>query len=282
MSNSHRKQSEPQPSSSKNKILLPTWAIIILAIIYAVYQYFGQGTNNQGTIEPITPTIVVQAPPTVTVITQRPPTTVASSSSSSSSRVSSSSAKFDFYMLSLSWSPDYCAESGNSDPQQCSIGKKLGFVLHGLWPQYNQGYPSSCTNEKLPDSVQAKFPGLYPSASLYDHEWEKHGTCTGLTPEQYLTLTKKIKDSVVIPSTYRSPEQPVRVTATQFKKDFVSTNPTMTEQGLAVNCSGSGRYLSELYVCFSPDGAPTACSREIRNDEAKSCQNADFLVRNVR
>ena len=280
MSTSHRKQSTPKTSGSKNKIILPTWAIIVLAIVYTAYRYFAQGTDVPIAPDPITPTLVSQAPSTVTPITERPPTTIVTTSSSS--RSSSTSAKFDFYMLALSWSPDYCAESGNNDPQQCSIGKKLGFVLHGLWPQYNQGYPSNCTNEKLPDSVQAKFPGLYPSTSLYDHEWEKHGTCTGLTPEQYLTLSKRLKESVAIPNTYRSPEQPIRVTATQLKKEFVTSNPTMTEQGLAINCSGSGRFLSELYVCFTPDGAPTPCSREIRNDEAKRCQNADFLVRNVR
>jgi len=262
MSNSHRKQPQSQSSSSKNKIILPTWAIIVIIVIYAAWQYFGHGTNNQNVLEPITPTVIVQAPPTTTTVAQRPPTMVASSSSSSSSsRTSSLSAKFDFYMLSLSWSPDYCAESGNNDPQQCSIGKKLGFVLHGLWPQYERGYPSNCSNAKLPDSVQAKFPGLYPNTALYDHEWEKHGTCTGLSPEQYLALSKQLKDSVVIPSTYRAPEQPIRVTATQLKKDLVAVNPTMTEQGLAVNCSGSGRFFSELYVCFTPDGTPTACSR---------------------
>ena len=91
---------------------------------------------------------------------------------------------FDYFVLALSWSPDYCATDGINDPQECSLGKKLGFVLHGLWPQNNQGYPSSCTNEALPASVKAAFPQLYPNDSLFDHEWEKHGTCTGLSPQE--------------------------------------------------------------------------------------------------
>ena len=116
----------------------------------------------------------------------------------------SSKDSFDFYVLSLSWSPDYCAGSGGDDTQQCSIGKKLGFVLHGLWPNYTRGYPSNCSTQKLPAAVKAKFPNLYPSESLYDHEWEKHGTCSGLEPEAYLTLSKKLKESVKIPDAYRS------------------------------------------------------------------------------
>ena len=214
------------------------------------------------------------------------PSSSSSSPSSPSSRSSSSStsshANFDFYLLDLSWSPDYCATSGNDDPQQCSIGKKLGFVLHGLWPQYNQGYPQNCSTQKLPDSVKAKFRGLYPNDSLFTHEWEKHGTCTGLSPEEYLTLTRQLKESVNIPFAYRAPEQPFRTTTAQLKKDFIAANSTFSDAGLAVNCSGSGRFLQELQICFSVDGKPITCSREVQNDATKTCQAADFLVQNVK
>ena len=115
-------------------------------------------------------------------------------------RVKNTPGDFDFYVMSLSWSPDYCVGSGVDDPQQCSVGKQLGFVLHGLWPQYTRGYPAACSNVKLPKDTQAKFPNLYPSASLYAHEWEKHGTCSGLTPVEYMTLAKTLKESIVIPA----------------------------------------------------------------------------------
>jgi ribonuclease T2 len=181
-----------------------------------------------------------------------------------------------------SWSPDYCASNGGNDPQQCSLGKKLGFVLHGLWPQYDRGYPSDCSTVKLQENVKAQFPNLYPSEKLYDHEWEKHGTCSGLTPEGYLALSKKLRDSIAIPAPYKAPEQPIRVTSTRLKQDFVASNPSLSESSLAAYCSGSGRFLQELYVCFSTDGRPTSCSKEIHDKAAKSCGNPDFLVRNVR
>ncbi len=191
-------------------------------------------------------------------------------------------ADFDFYVLALTWSPDYCAASNTGDPQQCGSGKKLGFVLHGLWPQNDRGYPSNCTVEKLPGAVKARFPGLYPSDSLFTHEWEKHGTCSGLTPEQYLSLSKHLKESVVIPAEFKSPPQPVRVTTVHLKQALRAANANLQDSGIDIFCSGSGRFLREVFVCFTRDGKPTACSRELHARAARSCRRPDFLVRNVR
>lgn len=224
------------------------------------------------TIPPETPTSTpeptLEQPPTANVLVVNIP--------------SDQLSKFDFFVLALSWSPDYCATNGNNDPQQCSIGKKLGFVLHGLWPQYNQGYPSNCSNEKMPDSVKAQFPGLYPNDNLFDHEWEKHGTCTGLSPVEYLQAGKDLKESVSIPGEYRLPENPFRTSMDQLKSQFVLTNPGFSNASIEVSCSSSGRYLKEIYVCFTREGVATACSAEMHKTALKSCQAADFLVRNTR
>lgn len=198
------------------------------------------------------------------------------------SRIKNTPGDFDFYVLVLSWSPDYCAGSNVDDPQQCSVGKKLSFVLHGLWPQYTRGYPSDCSHVTLPKDVQAKFPHLYPNTQLYTHEWNKHGTCSGLKPAAYLALSKTLKDSLAIPQAYQSPAQVFRTTVDDLKTEFIEANPMLNEEGLAVQCSGSGRFLKELYVCFSREGQPIACSAEIQKDAAKSCGQADFLVRNVK
>jgi ribonuclease T2 len=190
--------------------------------------------------------------------------------------------QFDFYVLALSWSPDYCAANGSNDPQQCSLGKKLGFVLHGLWPQYNKGYPSNCSTEKMPDSVKTQFPGLYPNDDLFDHEWEKHGTCTGLSPVEYLQAGKTLKASVTVPDEFRSPEKPFRTTMDQLKNLFAQSNPGFSVDGVEVSCSGSGKYLKEIYVCFALDGTAAPCSAEMHKTALKSCQAKDFLVRNTR
>ena len=155
-------------------------------------------------------------------------------------------------------------------------------MLHGLWPQYNRGYPSDCTSQKLPANLKQQFAGLYPNASLFDHEWEKHGTCSGLDPASFLAFSQQVRQSVSIPAVLQSPDQPLRLTVRQLKDDFLSANPGLVDASLGVMCSGSGRYLTELRICFSTAGQPQACSAEVLSAAAKSCGGADFLVRNVR
>jgi ribonuclease T2 len=280
----------------RRKVTLPSVVVAIIVIGVFIYQYFwGTGNGGYDSPEPATPRpaatwtptpVAAEESPSVAaegpVTEEAPVSDAAETPPAADDQASAPAGDFDFYVLSLSWSPDYCATSGGGDPQQCSIGKKLGFVLHGLWPQYDKGYPSDCSTQKLPQAVEAEFPGLYPSQKLYDHEWEKHGTCSGLTPEQYLALSKRIKESVAIPAPYRAPEKPLRVTTAQLRSDFVAANPGMDESSLAVYCSGSGRFLQEIYICFSKAGQPAPCSAEVRNQAARSCRNPDLLVRNVK
>ena len=189
---------------------------------------------------------------------------------------------FDYWVMALSWSPDYCASNDYQDVQQCSIGKQLDFVLHGLWPQYDKGYPSFCSDEKLTYDLKVDYAGLYPNDNLFDHEWEKHGTCTGLTPEGYLEWSETLKTSLVIPTAFDSPLEPFRSDAKSLSAEFIAVNPTFTEDSFAVYCSGSGRFLQEIFVCYEKDGQPTDCSPEVLSKAAKSCGQQDFLVRNTR
>ncbi len=190
--------------------------------------------------------------------------------------------KFDYYSLTLSWSPDYCAAKGGQDPQQCGEGRKLGFVLHGLWPQNNQGWPQDCTNEALDPSIRQKFPELYPSAKLYTHEWEKHGTCSGLTQTKYHELAQSLKNGTVIPDRYNQPTKPFRVTLNELKQSFAQANVGMSPDGIAATCSGSGRFLQEVMVCYGKDGQPGVCSPEVLRKSSRSCGQPDLLVRSVR
>jgi len=276
--------------NKKSSRLSPLQILVIAAILAAVaiYRLMGPSPDNGQTST--LPTAQAAAPRveihTEQVSTGLPPQQTGrptpTAKNTPSSKPAAAMKAFDYFVLSLSWSPDFCASTGNQDVQQCSIGKKLGFVLHGLWPQNKQGYPSNCAGDSLSNAVKAQFPGLYPAASLYDHEWDKHGTCTGLPPQQYLSLTKQMKESVIIPADFKSPPQAFRISADNLKQEFTAANPDLTAGSLAVNCSGSGRFLSELFVCFARDGSPTACSSEVQKNAAKSCQNSDFLVRNTR
>lgn len=245
--------------------------LLILAIV--IYRNW----NNQPTSLILTPPPEESSPATATQLPVTP-----GGENLPAAFPLSPQADFDYYVLSLSWSPQYCAAEGGDDAQQCSLGRKLGFVLHGLWPQYENGYPESCTSERFPASLKQDFPALYPSDALYAHEWEKHGTCSGLTPAEYLTASRLLRDSVVIPSAYLSPAEPVRVTVEQLRQDFTDANPALSEDGLAVLCSDAGRYLRELRVCFTMDGLPRSCGNDILKDAAKSCGQSSLLVRNVK
>jgi ribonuclease T2 len=190
--------------------------------------------------------------------------------------------EFDYYALALSWSPAYCATNGDRDPNQCGGGRRLGFVLHGLWPQYEKGYPESCSRQQLPDAVRRKYEGIYPSPKLIAHEWSKHGTCSGLAPEQYLALSAKLKDDLAVPAAYRAPEQPVRVTTEEFQQAFRAANPGLAENGLVPICTGAGRFLREIHACYTKDGRSRGCAPAEVKRAQKSCGQASFLLQSVR
>jgi ribonuclease T2 len=158
----------------------------------------------------------------------------------------------------------------------------LGFILHGVWPSYGYGYPSYCSNESMSDELMYEYPGVYPNDFLYDHEWGKHGTCTGLDPEEYLIMSQQLKDSIIIPTAFESPEEPFRTSVDELLEAFMQANPNFEKESFAVNCSDSGAYLTELYVCYSKDGYPSECGADVLDIASESCSQPDFLVRNVR
>jgi len=189
---------------------------------------------------------------------------------------------FDYYVLSLSWSPEYCAGRGGNDPVQCATGRQLGFVLHGLWPQFERGYPASCGRAKLPAGVRDQYESLYPSPKLIGHEWNKHGTCSGLAPEAYLALSAKLKQGLKIPASFQRPQQPVRVTPGQFEAEFHRANPGLAKDSVLPVCGAGGRFLREARVCYAKDGTSRSCSREAIAYSQKSCGQASFLLKNVK
>src|SRR5713226_8447806 len=113
---------------------------------------------------------------------------------------------FDYYLLSLSWSPEHCAESaGANDHQQCGEGRRYGFVVHGLWPEYEKGYPQFCRgNLQVGSRLVQKMLPITPSEQLIRHEWQKHGTCSGLTAEQYFAKVEGAFGRVTIPARYKN------------------------------------------------------------------------------
>ena len=176
--------------------------------------------------------------------------------------------RFDYYVLSLSWSPQHGAdERSDRVDAQCTGPRRYGFIVHGLWPQYDEGdYPRDCpTDRRLPPSIVDRTLDLMPSPDLIRHEWQTHGTCSGLGPDVYFERVRAAFRGIVIPDRYDEPENAFRVTAAGVREEFRAANASLRDGGLAVICKG--HFLSELRVCLSKDDlAFRGCDRTIHDD----------------
>lgn len=196
-------------------------------------------------------------------------------------RPSAMPGQFDYYTVALSWSPAFCAKRG-ADPEQCDTTRPRGFVLHGLWPQYERGYPQSCSTERLDETVRAKFAPIFPTSRLIDHEWKKHGTCSGLSAADYFTLSDRLRNSIVIPPRFNHPQSSETIGYNDFVKAFRKANPAMPVNSVLPFCADGGRYLREVHACFTHGGAPRQCSMGEVKRSFGSCRKVEFELQPLR
>lgn len=181
--------------------------------------------------------------------------------------------QFDFYVLSLSWSPSYCEaavdRSRGARDRQCS-GRPFAFVVHGLWPQYERGFPSNCQvpAPRLARAIVDEMLDIMPSPRLVFHEWDRHGTCSGLSPKAYFDLVRAAWHAVKIPQDYVQVDQPISVTPGEVANAFMKANPRLARDGINVSCDG--RRLTEIRICLTkalafrgcPEMARYSCRRD--------------------
>src|SRR5947208_920123 len=151
--------------------------------------------------------------------------------------------KFDYYLLALSWSPSFCEGAGErkneskSAQQQCGE-RPYSFVVHGLWPQYEKGFPEFCQqpSPRLDRNIVSSMLDLMPAPRLIFNEWDKHGACSGLNPRAYFDNVRKARALVKIPEAYIEPPRPLTVSPDEVEEAFVQANPGLTREGMAVTC----------------------------------------------
>jgi len=176
--------------------------------------------------------------------------------------------KFDFYVLALSWSPSFCeasserANARGNDPQ-CG-GRPYSFVVHGLWPQYEQGFPSFCQvpAPRLERTIMSSMLDLMPSPRLVYHEWDRHGTCSGLAAQAYFDAVRKARAAVKIPSAYQDVAAPMTVSAADVSDAFLKANPGLTRASLSVACDS--KRLTEVRICMTKEFAFRDCADVVR------------------
>ncbi len=170
---------------------------------------------------------------------------------------------FDYYLLTLSWSPEFCYS--HRDKPECQSGH-FGFVVHGLWPQYNDGYPENCST--APGLANpGEMADLMPDAGLVAHEWTTHGTCSGLNAEKYFQLLRRAFTSVHIPQRFAAPRQSFMLAPQEIKSDFLRDNPGFSADKMTVSCGNN--YLTAVSFCMTKDLQPTAC-RNVRDCRANA------------
>lgn len=161
---------------------------------------------------------------------------------------------FDYYVLSLTWVPGFCA-THRSDPE---CAKHLGFALHGLWPELEGGdYPSDCSQTALTSAERRQFADVYPDASMLKHEWPKHGTCSGLAAADYFALAAKDEARVTIPDSLKSPKAPKSGKAASVRQAFIGANPGLSNDD--INVITARGVVTEVDVCLTKDGAFRSC-----------------------
>jgi ribonuclease T2 len=172
---------------------------------------------------------------------------------------------FDYYLMSLSWSPSFC-ETHPDESEQCAH-KGFGFVLHGLWPQNKNGsWPQHCRSSDEPDDATiSRTMAFMPSRHLIEHEWQTHGACTGLDPKAYFDLADRAFASVRIPPALTAPQSAPELSAADLVQAFIQANPGLDKNMISTACH-DGNELSEVRVCLNRDDlSPQACGGRVRN-----------------
>jgi len=177
-----------------------------------------------------------------------------SSGPHSSRAVNSAPGEFDFYLLNLSWSPEFC----HGHPSAAECAQHRAFTLHGLWPQNNNGtYPEDCSEASGPASP-SPYADIYPDASLLQHEWQTHGTCSGLAPDAFLALSRRAEQTIQVPAELAHLTEQLSLTPSQVATMFTRSNPGLPASSLAISCGNN--YLTAVEVCLDKSLKPGSCS----------------------
>ncbi|TWI34474.1 ribonuclease T2 [Paracoccus sulfuroxidans] len=181
--------------------------------------------------------------------------------------------RFDYYVLSLSWSPSWCRSEGDPGDDQCRPGRKKAFVVHGLWPQNMRGFPSDCpTHLPGPERRDTReISDIMGSSGLAWYQWRKHGRCSGLSARAYFDTTRRAFDSIAMPEVLEELPRDVTLAARVIEDAFIELNPALHRDGITVTCRD--RALQEVRICLTRDLEPRRCEPDVRRD----C-SGNFLV----
>tara|TARA_R110002124_G_scaffold258331_3_gene424129 strand:+ start:1542 stop:2189 length:648 start_codon:yes stop_codon:yes gene_type:complete len=186
---------------------------------------------------------------------------------------------FDYYVMALSWSPNWCALEGDARRSpQCAQGTDHGWILHGLWPQFHRGYPSFCQTAKRAPSrgMTAAMADIMGTSGLAWHQWKKHGSCTGLSATDYYALSRQAYGTVVRPDVFRKLDRDIKLPASVVEDAFIKANPKLDPDGITITCRNG--HIQEARICLSRSLEPVPCGQDVVRD----CKMQDALFTPLR
>lgn len=189
--------------------------------------------------------------------------------------------QFDYYVLVLSWSPTYCETEGRDrNEPQCDGPRPYAFVVHGLWPQYQRGWPDFCrvSEDFVPNPVISATLDIMPSRGLVVHQYRKHGTCSGLKPAPYFAEVRQAFEAITIPEPFRLPADPITISPSGLEQAFLAANPAMRSDQIAVSCRGNR--LHEVRICLNKDLSLRACGPN--EAQKRLCDRGQIVLPPVR
>ena len=174
---------------------------------------------------------------------------------------------FDYFVLSLSWSPNWCALEGEDrGSPQCDTDKDFGWVMHGLWPQYERGWPSFCrTTERDPSRRETEaMADIMGTSGLAWYQWQKHGRCAGLSVQDYFTLARRAYETVNRPAVFRKLDRPVTLPAALIEEAFLQANPDWQADMVTITCKSG--HIQEARLCLTKELEPRKCGADVIRD----------------
>lgn len=175
--------------------------------------------------------------------------------------------EFDYYVMALSWSPSWCALEGDArQSPQCDASEDHGWILHGLWPQYEDGWPANCrTRFRAPSRSQTgDMADIMGTSGLAWHQWNKHGVCSGLDSQDYYALSRLAYGKITRPEVFRRLDRSVTLPAAVVEQAFLEANPDLQADQITITCKQD--YIQEARICLTRDLEYRDCGRDVIRD----------------
>eukprot|EP00238_Polyblepharides_amylifera_P012397 CAMPEP_0196580862 /NCGR_PEP_ID=MMETSP1081-20130531/31081_1 /TAXON_ID=36882 /ORGANISM="Pyramimonas amylifera, Strain CCMP720" /LENGTH=277 /DNA_ID=CAMNT_0041900875 /DNA_START=139 /DNA_END=972 /DNA_ORIENTATION=- len=208
--------------------------------------------------------------------------------------------QWDFFLFVQSWDPELCASYSGRE-HNC-VASAMGWTIHGLWPNREDGsYPSYCKSKipfkfsklaRVEEELNMYWTNCFKDTEedhLWEHEYLKHGTCAlqaeGISDElDYFTVGLKLRrdhDVNLVLSSHGilpSADMDISVSAVNSAYlDHTGVKPWLT----CSHASGGRQWLSQVGMCLTKDTRePIECPSNMYHSEScKENEKMGYIVR---